>query len=181
LKEANNPNNIPIEKLSMTKVALSIGSNINPAVNLRQAINSLRSQFGKIVTSSVYESEAVGFDGDNFLNLVVLISVDYELDELARILKSMEDQQGRDRNVEKFSGRALDIDVLTYDNLTGSHAGITLPRPEITENAFVLLPLSEVLPESRHPFFDKTYAELWSDYDKSKQNLWKIEFDLAAR
>jgi len=163
----------------MTSVALSIGSNINPDINLRQAIDSLRSIFGDVVTSSVYESEAVGFEGDNFLNLVALINVDCELSELIRKLKALEDQQGRDRNASKFSGRTLDIDVLIYDDFEGEIAGVTLPRPEITENAFVLLPLSEVLPASLHRQVNKTYAQLWSEYDKAKQNLWKIEFDLV--
>jgi 2-amino-4-hydroxy-6-hydroxymethyldihydropteridine diphosphokinase len=164
----------------MSVVALSIGSNINPRTNLRQAIAALRSLFGDIVTSSVYESEAVGFNGDNFLNMVALINVDDSLCDLTSKLKALEDIQGRDRNTAKFSGRTLDIDVLTYDDYEGEVAGIVLPRPEITENAFVLLPLSEVLPESCHLKLNKTYAQLWSEYDKTKQNLWKIELNLLA-
>ncbi len=164
----------------MALVALSIGSNISPEVNIILAVNSLRSLFGDIVTSSVYESKAVGFDGDNFFNLVVLITVDHELGELTRILKALEGQQGRDCLAEKFSGRTLDIDVLTYDDFTGTFSGKTLPRPEITENAFVLLPLSEVLPDSRHPLVNKTYAELWGEYDKNKQRLWKVDIELNS-
>ena len=162
----------------MAVVALSIGSNINPALNIKRAIDSLRSLFGDFKTSPVYESKSVGFDGDNFYNLVVLINVDHKLCELTRILKALEDQQGRDRKASKFSGRTLDIDVLIYDDLIGVFSGVCLPRPEITENAFVLLPLSDVLPDSRHPLVNKTYAELWSEYDKSRQRLWKIDFDM---
>ena len=164
----------------MVDVALSIGSNISPEINICMAIKSLRSKFSEVLTSSVYESKAVGFEGSNFYNLVALIRVKHKLDELIPILKALEDKQGRDRTSGKFSGRTLDIDILTYGDRVGDYCGITLPRNEITENAFVLLPLSEILPDSIHPLVNKSYAEMWSEYDKDSQILWKIDFDCDA-
>jgi 2-amino-4-hydroxy-6-hydroxymethyldihydropteridine diphosphokinase len=55
-----------------------------------------------------------------------------------------------------------------------------LPRPEVTENAYVLLPLSELLPDLVHPGTGMSYLNLWQDYDKSKQQLWAIEADWPA-
>ncbi len=56
----------------MPVLSLSIGSNVNASVNVRRAVAALRAHFGELEMSTVYESEAVGFDGDNFLNLVVI-------------------------------------------------------------------------------------------------------------
>jgi 2-amino-4-hydroxy-6-hydroxymethyldihydropteridine diphosphokinase len=161
----------------MTKVTLSLGSNINPVFNLMQAINSLEEIFDDVQQSSVYESKAIGFDGDNFLNLVALIDTDMSLGELVLSLKTIEDQQGRDRQALKLSGRTLDIDVLTYGDVISESYGVCVPRPEITENAFVLLPLAELMPKEIHPLLGRTYQELWADYDQSSQQIWKVDFD----
>ena len=60
----------------MTQVFLSLGSNIEPQRHLRNAMLALRANFGELLQSPVYESIAVGFSGDNFLNLVVAIDTD---------------------------------------------------------------------------------------------------------
>lgn len=75
----------------------------------------------------------------------------------------------------------MDIDILLYGDETGLCCGIELPRPEITENAFVLQPLSELLPDRVHPASGMSYLELWQDYDKSTQQLWAIETDWAGQ
>lgn len=160
----------------MTILALSIGSNINAAQNIRAAMQALRLEFGNIACSSVFESEAIGFEGDNFLNFVALIDTGKKLKEIALYLKQLEDKLGRDRSQVKFSGRPIDIDILIYGDETGSEQGIALPRPEITHNAFVLQPLAEVLPDQIHCLSGVSYAQLWNDYDKTLQKLWPIDF-----
>lgn len=160
----------------MTIVALSFGSNTNPAQYLASALDALQEKFGALRISSVFESEAVGFSGDNFLNLVVLIDTTEKLEDLALFLKRLEDQHGRSRQGPRFSGRTLDIDILTYGDLHGMFAGITLPREEIVENAYVLWPMSQVLGEAVHAPTGKTYAQLWAEYDKDRQKLWPVPF-----
>ena len=98
----------------MTILALSIGSNIDAELNIRAALGALSLEFDNIRNSTTYESQAVGFDGDNFLNLVVLADTDKKLDEVATILKRLEDQLGRDRHQVRFSGRTMDIDIILY-------------------------------------------------------------------
>jgi 2-amino-4-hydroxy-6-hydroxymethyldihydropteridine diphosphokinase len=161
----------------MPLVLLSLGSNIDPAVNIREAVAALSSRFGDLQISPVYESEAMGFQGDNFLNLAVAFETDVELETLVSELKQLEDEQGRDRSAPRFSGRTLDIDILTYGEVQGRHAGIDLPRAEIAEQAFVLKPLADLLPHALHPARGKTYAELWQEFDSDGQRLWQIEFD----
>lgn len=161
----------------MPLLSLSIGSNVNPATNVRRAVAALREHFGDLALSPVYESEAVGFDGDNFLNLVLTVETGESLDSIKHYLKDLEDRLGRDRSKPKYSGRLIDVDILTYGDCDGSAAGLDLPREEITRNAYVLRPLADLLPEMLHPPTGKTYARLWQDYDKSRQSLWPVDFD----
>ena len=86
---------------------------------------------------------------------------------LSTYLKALEDQHGRRRDTPRFSARTLDIDILTYDNVTGSVEGVLLPRQEILENAFVLWPLAELAPKEKHPVMGVSYAELWRSYDQA--------------
>jgi 2-amino-4-hydroxy-6-hydroxymethyldihydropteridine diphosphokinase len=161
---------------SPTQLTLSLGSNIDAKRNIRLALDALREKFGELALSPVYESEAVGFEGDNFLNLVVAATTDLDLTLVQEFLKHLEVSQGRDRRQEKFSSRPIDVDILTFGEARGEEGGIELPRPEITRNAFVLLPLAELLPEQIHAPSGKAYAQLWREYDQSSQKLWRIDF-----
>ncbi|MDT8429380.1 MAG: 2-amino-4-hydroxy-6-hydroxymethyldihydropteridine diphosphokinase [Pseudomonadales bacterium] len=161
----------------MSRVALSIGSNIDAPHYIALALEALSRRYGKLTTSSIYESEAVGFVGGNFLNLVVLLETEQALAELNECLKTLEAEHGRRQGQPRFSARTLDIDVLCYGDLQGKHGGIQLPRAEITQNAFVLQPLAEVAGAELHPPTGKTYAQLWQAYDKSRQRLWPIDFE----
>lgn len=160
----------------MAQVYVSIGSNQDRTRYIRASLDALSERFGDLQLSSVYESEAVGFDGDNFYNLVAGFSSDLPVGELSRLLKSIEDDNGRCRKGPKFSGRTLDIDILTFDELIGDHDGVQLPRDEILKNAFVLLPLAEIAPEGLHPEVAQSYQALWQGY-KGDQKLWSVDFE----
>ncbi|MCA0892568.1 2-amino-4-hydroxy-6-hydroxymethyldihydropteridine diphosphokinase [Microbulbifer agarilyticus] len=161
----------------MAIVYLSLGSNIDREKHLCAAMDALVEAFGDLKMSQVYESEAVGFEGDNFYNLVAAIETDLSVGELALRLRDIEDANGRVRSGPKFSARTLDIDILTYDDVAGDVDGVALPRDEILKNAFVLLPLSEVAPTDMHPVQGKTYQQLWEEYDQASQKLWAVAFD----
>lgn len=159
----------------MARVYLSLGSNIDRHRHIRAALTALQQSFGELLLSPIYESEAVGFEGDNFFNLVVGLDTEMTVGELQRLIKSIEDDNGRVRGGAKFSARTLDIDILTYDDFVGEIDGVVLPREEIVKNAFVLLPLKDVAAHDLHPQLQRSYGELWSEYDKSKQALWRVE------
>lgn len=165
----------------MAWVTLSLGSNLDPVTHLTSCLDALLLQFNDLSLSSVFESEAVGFDGDNFLNMVVGVETNLPLPELSATLKGIEDKHGRDRTQPRFSGRTLDIDILTYDNLAGTFNGITLPRAEIETNAFVLWPLAQVSGKQKHPVLKQSFADMWEDYDKSRQQLWPVDFQWHGR
>lgn len=163
----------------MAQVRLGIGSNIDARLHLSMALDALTERFGRLRLSPVYESEAVGFVGDNFLNLVAALETRLPLAELARWLKALEGRHGRTPQTPRFSARTLDLDILTYDDLVGDFDGILLPRPEILTNAFVLRPLADLAGEARHPKTGRTFASHWQNY-RGGQRLWPIAFSWQA-
>ena len=160
----------------MAKIYISLGSNIERERNTRAGIKALRERFGQLELSSVYESEAVGFEGDAFYNMVIACEVNEDVHAANRVLAEIEDAHGRDRSGPRFSSRTLDLDLLLYDDLVMDENGLKLPRDEILKNAFVLWPLAEIAPGLVHPVAGKTYAELWAGFDKSKETLSPIEY-----
>lgn len=160
----------------MTSVYLSLGSNIDRHKYISAGLNALADLFGALRISSVYESKSVGFNGSNFFNLVVSLQTELSIANLSDQLKKIENNNGRVRSGPKFSPRTLDIDILTYGNFVGVEAGVALPRAEITQNAFVLLPLAEIASNELHPQLKQSYGELWKAYDKESQSLWPIDF-----
>jgi len=159
----------------MATVYVSIGSNIDKEKNIKNCLQELALNFSDLLLSPIYESESVGFEGDNFFNLVARFTTDLTVGELNQRLKVIEDNHGRERSGPKFSGRTLDIDILTYDNLVGDIDGVQLPRDEITKNAFVLLPMADIAGNELHPELQVSYSRLWFFYDKEKQKLWQVE------
>ncbi len=164
----------------MVTIYISLGSNINRKENTRAGIKALKQAFGDLILSSVYESEAVGFDGDAFYNMVIACEVSTLVHNTNQILRDIEDANGRDRSGPKFSSRTLDLDLLLYDDLKLDENGLKLPRGEILKNAFVLWPLAEIAPDLKHPEAGISYAELWSAFDKSKEMLCPIDFEFDA-
>jgi len=158
-------------------LALSLGSNIDAPNNIRKAVRALRHEFDALKCSSVYESEAIGFVGANFLNLVAILETTADLSSISSVLKLLEDRFGRNREQPRFSARTLDVDILFYGDEKTKSDEIELPKEEITQYAFVLQPLAELLPDRIHGFTGLTYADLWDEFDQSNQQLWKVDFD----
>ena len=148
----------------MSRAWISVGSNIERERNIRGALRDLETLFGNLVVSPVYETKAVGFDGDAFFNLVVGIDSDRTPMELHHLLRDIEQKHGRERGGEKFSSRTLDLDLLTYGDVVTDEGGRHLPRDEIVKYAFVLAPLADVAPRERHPETGEDYASLWRAY-----------------
>ena len=158
----------------MAQIFISIGSNINKEHYIKAALAILPTHFDNVIYSSIFESESVGFEGNNFYNLVAAATTDLPLEEVCTLLKQIEREHGRTPADKKFSPRTLDLDLLFFDDVI-CNSPAQLPRDEITKNAFVLWPLAEVAGEFSHPVENKSVAQLWQEYDKTKQKLWKVE------
>lgn len=164
----------------MPQVFLSLGSNIEPVHHLRRAVAALRTSFGVLVASPVYESVAVGFTGDNFLNLVVALDTELPVGELSILLRGIEASNGRRRDTEKFASRTLDIDILTYGEAVGVIDGVALPRDEIERYSFVIKPLADIAAEQLYPVTGVSYGELCEQLTANDNSLWRVNIDLEV-
>ena len=159
----------------MNRIYVSLGTNIDREKHAKAGLRAMFDAFGELTLSPVYESESVGFVGSPFYNLVIGATTSKALGEVCRILKQIERDNGRISSEKKFSPRTLDLDLLLFNDLAIKQP-IVLPRPEILYNAFVLLPLQDLIPQQCHPEVNKTYGELWKNFDKASQKLWPISF-----
>lgn len=138
-------------------------------------------KFQDLVLSSVFESEAVGYEGAPYLNMVVGIDAAMGMPELVAFLKEVERKHGRLPDQPRLGTTPLDIDILTFGQFSGTREGMVLPRPEITENAFVLWPLAQVAGRDRHPVLGRSYRELWQEYGRDRQVLRPVDFRWHGR
>jgi len=150
---------------------LGLGSNVNAEQHIQAAIDALREQFESVVLSPAYASTAVGFDGDDFINLVARVTTDMSPLVLRQYLRDLEDRYGRKRDVPKFSDRSLDIDILMYDDLVLLSPVLEIPRAEIIKFAHVLKPLADLDPDLMHPTERRSMADIWQSSGLSDESL----------
>ncbi len=157
---------------------LLLGSNIEPRLEfIHQAVEMLDINVGKICQrSSIYESEAWGFESDQkFLNQLIFIETYLSATELLKHILTIEMQLGRTRNpAERYESRHIDIDILYFNDLTIELSNLIIPHPRLHKRRFALLPLSEVSPAYIHPVLKKTNLELLDCLDDpSEVNIYK--------
>lgn len=161
--------------MRVNRVYLSLGSNIAPERNLRAAVGALHLEFGDLLVSSVYRTEAVGFDGPDFMNMAVGLDTGWTPQDLDLWLHALEDSNGRRRDVDRYSSRTLDIDIVLFGDLIVDGPGhLQIPRDELNQ-VFVLKPLAEIAPEARHPLSGTRVAELWAAHPDKHQPVARVE------
>ncbi len=159
------------------EVFISFGSNVERCKHFGVAMAAVKRHFAFVVSSPVYESEPVGFDGPAFYNSVLLCRTAMPLDALQAWLKDLEQQCGRQSGAHQFAPRTLDMDILLFDDWVGDEP-VALPRQEILEHAFVLRPLADIAPMRRHPVVNKTYGQLWAEFNHASQPLRQVRLTL---
>ena len=121
----------------MPKVLIGLGSNIEPDRHLTQAASSIREAFKCVSFSSVYQSKAIGMDGDDFLNACCLCEHDWSNEKFLQWLKSLEDEHGRDRSEGSWKPRTLDLDIIMVDGF--------VQDDDLYRYAHVFVPASELV------------------------------------
>jgi len=155
----------------MANVFLGLGSNESPEKNLRLAVSELKSRYGELILSAVYQSAAVGFDGADFLNLVVCLQSEDSPFAICDEIELIHNLAGRVRGSDKWESRPLDIDLLLYNDLIQDERPVHVPRDDIVRYSFVLRPLAEIAPDQVHPVTGKTYREHWQSFDAESHPL----------
>ncbi len=162
----------------MVRVYLGLGSNIEPEENLRLGIRELRRTYGEIDLSAVYSSAAIGFDGADFLNMVVRLQCTDSPRAIQGQVESIHVLAGRDGNSDRYTSRPLDIDLLLYGDELIDEPDLTLPRCDVLDYSFVLRPLAEIDPGLVHPKTGMTMADHWKAFDAGRHPLRPVDLIL---
>lgn len=143
-------------------VLLVGGNQGDKAAILSEAVNMIGQAVGLIQSvSQMYESPAWGFDSENdFLNQAVLIKTDLGPRAVLKEVLNIELELGRKRSGVGYSDRTIDIDILCWEEKIFWTSTLQVPHVRLHERAFALAPLTELLPEWRHPLLEQTSSQL---------------------
>jgi 2-amino-4-hydroxy-6-hydroxymethyldihydropteridine diphosphokinase len=161
---------------SSAQVYLSVGSNIAPESNLRLACRELSDAFGRLELSNVYRNPAEGFDGAEFLNMVIGFRTDKAPEQIVARLEDIHAKANRKRQANRFSSRTLDLDLLLYGSIV--KRSLKLPHADIEKYSFVAKPLADIAPDRRHPVTGLTMKEIWDNFEQDQHPLEEVELQL---
>jgi len=153
----------------VTDVFISVGSNVDAERQVRFALAALTERLGRIEVSPCYANPAVGFAGDDFLNLVVRAETTLPPATVIGLLREIEWAGGRAASENRRGPRALDIDLLLYGSAV--EPSLRIPRSDVLRAAYVLCPLTDLAPTLRHPVTGQRLHDVWSAHP-SAIALW---------
>jgi 2-amino-4-hydroxy-6-hydroxymethyldihydropteridine diphosphokinase len=157
------------------EVFVSLGSNVDPAHNLRWGLEQLARRYGPVRRSPIYRNAPVGFQGEDFYNLVAAFETAEAVRTVSTALDEMENRCGRDRSAVRYGPRTLDLDLLLYGALVVEEPGLVLPRPDLMRYAFMLGPLAVLAGDRRHPVTGESFASIWARCDQSRHPLVEVQ------
>ncbi|HWK73404.1 MAG TPA: 2-amino-4-hydroxy-6-hydroxymethyldihydropteridine diphosphokinase [Povalibacter sp.] len=158
----------------MIDVYVAAGSNVEPHKNLRAALAALQQIYPSLRISPAYRNKAVGFEGDDFINLVVGFSTDDPVARVRQQLQGIEVLCGRPPGAPKWAPRAMDLDILLYGDLISTEPGLVLPRPDLLRRPYMLKPMTDIAPQVMHPVLHRTMRELWDAFDAAGHEMTEV-------
>jgi 2-amino-4-hydroxy-6-hydroxymethyldihydropteridine diphosphokinase len=165
----------------LTEVLVAAGSNVEPAANLRRALDALAPHYPTLCSSRAYRNRAVGFEGEDFINLVIRFDTDEDVRTVLGRLHAAELLCGRTRHAPKWAPRSMDLDVLLFGNAVCDEPGLVLPRPDLVRRAYMLGPAAEIAPGFVHPTLGVTLAELWREFAQAAHPLEVVDLGWPAK
>ena len=169
--------------MRMRNVYIGLGSNIGDREStINSAITAVEEELIEtrsiktLTISNIYGTAAWGMpEGTpSFLNCVICIETNLELNYLLDVLLNIEIANGRVRNtLEGYSSRTLDCDILVAGEEIVSNERLEVPHPIISTRRFVLQPLSDLDPTLKIPGLENSVSELLINCsDEPKVTLW---------
>lgn len=161
------------------RVFVAAGSNVEPEKHLPRACAEIRHSWPDAVCSRAFRNAAVGFDGPDFINLVVGFTTAQPLESVIARLRAIETQCGRPRYAPKWASRTMDLDVLLYGDRVENTQDYTIPRPDLLKRPYMLGPLAEIAPDVVHPTAHKTIGRLWEELDRDGHVMNVVQLSQA--
>jgi 2-amino-4-hydroxy-6-hydroxymethyldihydropteridine diphosphokinase len=159
----------------MPQVYVAAGSNVEPERHLAMAVRELKRQFPGVRFSPWYRNRAVGFEGEDFINLVAGFATELDIAAVLSRLHAIEALCGRPRGAPRWAPRSMDLDVLLYGDLVCQEPHLKLPRPDLLKRAYMLGPLAALAPEVLHPTAGETIGELWQRFDRDAHPMVEVK------
>lgn len=169
-----------LQKMEATKITyIALGSNKgNKFECLQLAIDAIFETVGMVLKiSKVYNTPALGFDGDDFYNACIKAETKLTPHQLLKALKNIEKKLGRaPKTTDAYESRKIDLDILYYDALIITDDDLQIPHPRMQQRQFVLQPLADITKDQQHPKLKKTTTELLAICQDSSKiapiNIW---------
>jgi len=162
------------------RVFVAAGSNVEPEKNLARACAEIAHTWPDAHFSRAYRNVAVGFEGPDFINLVIGFSAAQPLHSVIEKLRGIETNCGRPRYAPKWASRTMDLDVLLFGDLVEKTTDYTLPRPDLLKRPYMLGPLAEIAADVVHPTERRTIGELWAAFDRDGHQMTPVHVDLPG-
>jgi 2-amino-4-hydroxy-6-hydroxymethyldihydropteridine diphosphokinase len=163
----------------MTQVFVAAGSNIEPVKHLRLALAELERAFAPVRISPAYRNKAVGFEGEDFINLVVGFATSEDLQRVRARLQQIEALCGRPRDAAKWAPRSMDLDILLFGDEVRNEPGLVLPRPDLVRRPYMLKPIADIAPEFEHPTLHRTMRELWEGFEGKDHQMTPVDLTVV--
>ena len=154
------------------KYHVSIGSNIGDRLeNIQSSLDLIHSRIASLTgISCIYESESIGFDGDDFYNICASFFSNISPHLVMQQLLEIEKTLGRNRSDEtKYISRIIDIDILLIEDLVIDSEELKVPHPEMCNRRFVMEPLIEIDPNLIHPVSKVSLKEIHEAFDQNQK------------
>lgn len=164
----------------MIDVYVAAGSNIEPEKYLARALRALAAAYGPLTLSPAYRNRAVGFDGADFINLVVGFRTEDEVTDVRQQLQRVEAACDRPPDAPKWAPRTMDLDILLFGDLVSNEPGLKIPRPDLIKRPYMLKPMADIAPDVRHPTLGKTMRELWESFEDAEHAMVEVFLDSEA-
>jgi 2-amino-4-hydroxy-6-hydroxymethyldihydropteridine diphosphokinase len=171
---------VSLLKPGHVRVFVAAGSNVEPEKHLARACAEIRHTWPDAVFSRAYRNVAVGFEGPDFINLVVGFSAAQPLEAVIARLRAIETQCGRPRYAPKWASRTMDLDVLLYGDRVEKTSEYTLPRPDLLKRPYMLGPMAEIAPDVMHPTARRRMADLWHEFGGNGHQMNPVELPEAC-
>lgn len=132
----------------MARAFVAFGSNIDPAVNIREAVRLLARRVHVVAVSTVYRTAPEERpDQPYYYNCVTEIETPLQPVELKRdVLRRIEAELCRERSGDRYAPRTIDLDLILYDDIALETEDVVVPDPEIARRSFLALALYELDP-----------------------------------